>query len=549
VIPEAGRATVGVAPNGSRGRFARLFDALEGEWPVRFADAAPADTRGLAGLIGVGVARREVSGAIATLLVGNPSSSAPGDPVDVATHAHPELDAALRGHVLPEDSLELGSQAATADDDESVVASAGELAVWTWAQAGGGVHRVSAPLPALGPDGSLREHLGVGRFLAASALIHFLRALAGDRGWRLPEPRAAFLFDDPNLHAPSYGHIRYRTLARAGREHGYHTAMATIPADAWYVNREAGRIFREHGDVLSLLIHGNDHVRAELARPRSVAEANALARQAVRRIETLERRAGVSVARIMAPPHGRASDRTLRALRDAGLDAACISRPFPWLTSPPADRPLVSMFPAEIVADGFPVLPRYSLSAPRAEVPFKLFLGQPVILYGHHGDVADGLEPLADARADVARCGAARWMSLADIALSNFTSRQSGDELALRPFARRLRVSIPPGTRSIRLAGAGDGWRGDEVVTWQLPSGVRRSGLDAAVEVDGAAEVAVRIAGGSVEPEDGDAARRLPNPWPRARRLLTESRDRVAPLRRRLHDPTRATGEQRSGAR
>jgi hypothetical protein len=529
VTAQVGPATVGVAPGRSRERFARLFDALEGEWPVRFADAAPADARGLAGLIGIGVARDEVSDSIPTLLVADPALASPGRSVDVATQRHPELDAVLRDLTLPEDSLQLGTRAAVRDD-EQVVASAGQQPVWTRIPTAGGVHRVMAPLPDVGPDGHLREHLRAGRFIAATALVHFLRALAGDRGWTLPRPRAAFLFDDPNLHATSYGYLRYRELADEGRRHGYHTAMATIPADAWYVNREASRIFREHGEFLSLLMHGNEHIKAELARPRSVAEANALVRQALQRIEALERRSGVSVARVMAPPHGRASERTLKALRDAGLDAACISRPFPWLSRPPADRPLVNMLPAEIVADGFPVLPRYSLSAPRTEVPLKLFLGQPVILYGHHGDVAEGLEPLADAKAYVERCRPARWASLTEIALGNYTSRQSGDEYAIRAFSRRLRVEVPPGVRSLRLTDCANGWRGDEIVAWQLPSGVRRSSLDAAVEMDGGGEIGVQIVGGSVEPQAG-AATRWPNPWPRARRLLTESRDRVAPLR------------------
>ena len=46
----------------------------------------------------------------------------------------------------------------------------------------------------------------------------------------------------------------------------------------------------------------------------------------------------------------------------------------------------------------------------------RAFLDHPVVLYGHHEDLAGGLEPLARAAEAVNRLGDVHWMSMGDIA-------------------------------------------------------------------------------------------------------------------------------------
>ena len=72
------------------------------------------------------------------------------------------------------------------------------------------------------------------------------------------------LFDDPNLRWRSYGFINYGELLEHADAHGYHVAMAMIPLDAGRPNRAAAALFRERRDRLSLVFHGNDHIKGEL---------------------------------------------------------------------------------------------------------------------------------------------------------------------------------------------------------------------------------------------------------------------------------------------
>ena len=128
-----------------------------------------------------------------------------------------------------------------------------------------GCTAASIRLPNWANGQTLRDHLCPGSFMGLLPLLHFLGQLLGDQGWKLPAPRAAFVIDDPNLHWPSYGFLKYPQLAEHASRHGYHLAFATVPLDGWRVDARAVATMREHPAALSLLIHGNDHVARELA--------------------------------------------------------------------------------------------------------------------------------------------------------------------------------------------------------------------------------------------------------------------------------------------
>ena len=293
------------------------------------------------------------------------------------------------------------------------------------------------------------------RALAAVALIHFLRAVSAPAGWRPPPLRATMHFDDPNLRWRSYGFINYGELLEHADAHGYHVAMATIPLDAGRPNRAAAALFRERPDRLSLVFHGNDHIKGELMAPKDVAGATAVAAQALRRVERFERRSGLHVDRVMTPPHGMCSEHMTRALGALGFDALAAIYPRPWTDRFPADPLLAGWRPADWVG-GCAVIPRIPLSSSVADIALRAFLDHPVVLYAHHEDVAEGLEPLATAAAAVNRLGDVRWMSMGDIAASNGDRRLAGDSAVVRPFARRLRLAAEPGARTLRVQAPAD---------------------------------------------------------------------------------------------
>ena len=304
----------------------------------------------------------------------------------------------------------------------------------------------------------LRDAFVDGRFLALLPLVHLFREVEPEPRWRLPPLRASFVFDDPNLRRPSYGFVRFPELARHAERHGYHATMATIPLDGRGASRRAAEFFRGRDAPLSLVVHGNDHLSRELGRSVSDSQALAIAAQAWRRIESLERRVDLPVARIMVPPHGALSEAVARALLRTGYDGACVSRPYPWLEHPPADRPLAGWDPAEIVVGGLPLLPRFRSEEPRrprAEGVSRPAAGAVRTQRGPRR----GLRPPRRDRGRHRRGG--------DVPLG-LTRRDRADELRLAPggrvlrvrlFTRRARIELPPGATSARLRATGRGRR------------------------------------------------------------------------------------------
>src|ERR1700730_9950386 len=156
-------------------------------------------------------------------------------------------------------------------------------------------------------------------------LLHFLRMLLGPDSWPAPAPRASFIIDDPNLHHRSYGYIDFEKLANHAAAHNYHATIATVPLDAWYFDRKVFDLFQNHKKHISLMMHGVNHVADELARSYQEQDALSLLATGLRRIAALESRSGVSVARLMAAPHGAFSEFIADLMVRLGYEGACVS--------------------------------------------------------------------------------------------------------------------------------------------------------------------------------------------------------------------------------
>jgi hypothetical protein len=459
-----------------------------------------------------------------------PQNSSPSSTVALTDDGR--LARPLRKRKIAEHS-HVGELTLTPHSDRNVLARVEERAVW-WQSGDGRLHSSLYPLAELGEGETLRDHLCPGCFMGVLPLLHFLQQLLADHGWKLPAPRAAFVIDDPNLHWPSYGFLKYPQLAEHASRHGYHLAFATVPLDAWRVDARAVASMREHPAALSLLIHGNDHVARELARLSSDRRAEAAMAQALRRIAKLERRSGLSVARVMAPPHGVCSEAALRAMFRLGFEAACISRPYPWRDGLPAPSPLAGWHPAELVAGGIPVAPRQALTASREDLAFRALLGQPLILHGHHGDFADGLGLLEQAAADMNDLGEVRWGPLDGVAGGAYATRKVEGILLVQMYGRRVSVDIPEGIATVRVLAqeplGGAGWH--EV---RHDGGVAQMSFKEGIGISETLAVGARgtlelelVAERPLDPLQVTAPRR--KAWPLARRLLVEGRDRLQPL-------------------
>jgi hypothetical protein len=183
--------------------------------------------------------------------------------------------------------------------------------------------------------------------------------------------------------------------------------------------------------------------------------------------------------------------------------------------------------PAEFI-EGCAVIPRIPFTSSPADIALRGFLDHPIVLYGHHDDIADGPELLEQLAAAVNRLGDVRWMSSGEIALSNVAECRADGVLSLRPFARRVRARVPDGVAGVRVALPEDSDDDGALAAYSVgPSGAVP--LGDTLPLDRASSVLVRLrARHEVDPQ---AVAPPPwRPWPRVRRTATEARDRVSPL-------------------
>jgi hypothetical protein len=435
------RLRVGIVPASEHRARARLWAALEEAYAVRFEGWDAGGAEGSSYELDAAVVLGEGDGAVADLpsltlpsLMLHTDETPGGTARPLALASEAALARALRGAQLSDaytgaHGTDAGAGAlGTMGAAETVLATLDGVPVWVCERAAGVQrHRAACAPTELYPHEALRERLRPGRCLALLALAHFLAQLTASlRQPARPPLRAAFLIDDPNLHLPRYGHIDYAQLLCSAHEHGYHVAVAMVPLDARLAHPRAVRIFREGAAHLSLCIHGNDHDGAELGRIHGERQAVAVVAQALRRSAAFERRTGLAVDRVMVPPHERLSEPVARALYACGYQAFTATRPYPWLADtlerswlehPPETGPLVGWNPFDVVAGSLPVLLRADfLHHPREDLVLRAFLGQPLILYGHHDLLADGPDALARAAAEINRLGEVHWSALGAMA-------------------------------------------------------------------------------------------------------------------------------------
>jgi hypothetical protein len=520
------RVTVAVRPGRALRERCRLFGVLETAFPISFVpldgevSAAAAPTIVFAGH-GDHILPDELARAGEPSFVVGAEDAGPSHTVKLGNPR--ALDARLHGVELPDRP---GTHKIAPDGPASLLATACDGPAWLRCTARGTtVDLLASALPELAEEEILRDLLPE-RALVLVALVQFLREVSADAAYAPPPLRAAFLFDDPNLRWRTYGYIDYAKLLADAEEHGYHASMAMVPLDNRFAHGETIDLFRANPDRLSLVFHGNDHSSRELLRPRSEAGALALAAQALRRAERFESRYGLGIDRVMTPPHGMCSAEVAAALAAVGFDGLCAIHPLPWTERPPANRPLAGWDPAEFAA-GCAVIPRLHLHSTDADIALRAFLDQPLVFYGHHEDVADGLEPLGAIAARVARMGTAHWCSIGEIAATNYAVRCDLDTLRVRPYSHRLAVSVPAGCDRLVISRP----RGIEVVVsgWSIGAG-ETVPFDIPLPVTPGSELELRV---RRDDECRPAAIKSPppRPWAILRKVAMEARDRTLPLR------------------
>ena len=452
--PDAGRAQVLVSPPAAYASRPRLFGALGRALGMTFAAAGEPSARPVAELVVGSGPRRTAPGVPALHWVG---AEAEIDGSSVAVQLAggrtdgTGLDAALAGRTIAERRLTTTVRGhelhPSSERHRSVTLAASEAGpLWTRV----GRTDVAAVAPAELDEGErLRSRLSDGRFLALMPLLELIRRVRPESLPR-PAPLATFTFDDPNLHAARYGWLDYRQLADHAARQGYHVGLAFIPLDAFHVNRTAARLFGATPH-LSLLAHGADHLRRELDAPASVAGAMAARSRA--RLAATARRHGLTIDAVMVPPHGRCSVPMMDALHDARFEAVTYWGPARASHDAGGDAELDGWAPADRhVGTGLPGIHRATFGTGEANLALARYLGHPLVLYGHHGDVRDGLDVLAEAAARIGSVdrGRTEWCSAAGLVRRlSWSHRIDGSTLVVTPASLRATVDVPAGIRTL----------------------------------------------------------------------------------------------------
>ena len=398
-------------------------------------------------------------------------------------------------------------------------------------------HYVSVSSRELKPGESLFQRFKGKEFIGLLPFLVFLDSLNEDQGWDPPPLQACFMFDDPNLHWSTYGFINFAELVKHAYIHNYHVSFATIPLDFWFVHKPTAFLFRQHSEQISLLIHGNDHVARELAKPYSEEERKRILRQALSRIASLERRSGVEVSRVMAAPHGACSESFLREMARLGFEAASISRGSSHSYSGPAESVRTfGMGTANIVA-GLPVFPRFRLSrSSHNSILIAAFFRQPIIAVGHHQDVSNGLELLEELSAFINSFGVVQWANMKRISRSHYARKIEGKSFLARMFTKRIEVNVPNGISEIWIERSCLKGIESEKFLWRAcheHAGWKLHRPDEPIPVNSGQTIEI-LSNPVTLPENDKGMDRKLHLWPLARRQFTEARDRLAPILKRF---------------
>jgi hypothetical protein len=341
--------------------------------------------------------------------------------------------------------------------DEKVLAASKQGPVWIMSKVSGVKHFKSAlPLPNISTEQSFSDVFNGEYFLELLVLLEFIREISTGTAYQNPPLRASFIVDDPNLHWPSYGYVDYRRIADRAKKENYHVSFATIPLDTWFTHGATADLFRTNSRWLSLLIHGNNHSKEELARSYSEIARNGLLRQAIRRINRMEQKADLRVCRVMVPPHGACSHEMLAELPRCGFESACISAGS--LRAHNQDKPWIKklgFFPSEVI-EGCPVLPRWGLNGNvKNSLLVAAYLGQPLILRGHHQDLKDGGEVFDEFAKFINGFGNVFWSNMANLSQLNYLWRIEKTTCYIKPLGININFRLPDETTSVVIENSG----------------------------------------------------------------------------------------------
>ncbi len=510
----------------------QLFDALSSMLPVTFEPHIPGDYAGLRGLLAMPAGEAAVRGASEhnissyQVLV---SDLVPFTPTSAVTFTSSNLvHRAFRNKTIADESL---TNVSRVPDSIESLATLGDYPIWAVERSGDQeCHKVGVDLPAFARNDFFHNHFRAPCWFSMAALLHFLRSLLARAGWPTPTPRATFIIDDPNLHSGSYGYIDFENLVKNASAHNYHATIATVPLDAWYFSSEAASLFKSNKKHISLMMHGVNHIADELAQSYAEPSALNLLATGLRRIATFEERSGLSVARIMAAPHGAFAEAIADPMLRLGYESACVSIGSLLHWNPDKHWPtdLGFSMAQPFGKQGFPVFHRTGIC--ETDIRISAFLGHPVVIATHHQDCVSDFARLNSLANKISEIDEFQWMGIEDISRTNFLSKTENRTVHMWPYTRRFTVPISPEIADVEVHHSAycREFTIDLRDQRQNESGHSARNKDFFYRV---LDEELQISFPPAQPLDYKQLRgRRIGVWPVIRRMLTETRDRVRPM-------------------
>jgi len=296
------------------------------------------------------------------------------------------------------------------------------------------------------------------------SVMIFLRYSCGDECWHREIDYANLTIDDPFLVEP-YGNLEFKGLLTSMETHNFNTTIAYIPWNYDRSNPKVAKLFLDHPDRYSMVIHGNNHDHYEFYKYNKVSlkeQENDII-EALNRMKEFRKLTGIPYDKIMIFPHGIAPEKTLEFLKKYNFVATVNNQDAPLETKRPQST-FYGMEPAIMDYANFTALKRHSTQGYRiwsfrkaksgievAPYAFDLFIDKPVLIVAHQDFFFSGIDAFnstADAINNLA--GEVKWTSLGNILKHLYLEKTNDDgSIDMRMYGNKLVLSNKSGSKKL----------------------------------------------------------------------------------------------------
>jgi hypothetical protein len=275
-------------------------------------------------------------------------------------------------------------------------------------------------------------------FAGAVPVIMYLRWAFQGKLLTSNEHGACLVVDDPPLKK-RYGFLVFEEALALAQRHRFAITLAFIPWNWRRTDASTAKLFLKHPDLLSLVVHGNDHTAAEFG-AESVEALERKIATAVQRMKAHQVRVGIDWSPIMVFPQGVFSSESLAALQRNNFSAAVNTEVSPAGTDG-AHTEVAELWSTAIMKfSAFPLFTRRYMGHGIENFAFDLLLGKPCLIAAHHDVFQHKAEALVKflGALNSLNCSL-KWRGLGELVRRSFRKRENSDgTTSVQMFANEM---------------------------------------------------------------------------------------------------------------